>query len=238
MSQIRSKTFNNSKNILFAGDPHGEFRPLIEAVQKHPPEAVILLGDMGLSESLGICLKEVLGLTEIYFIPGNHDYDFQEYYDNLFNSSLLKNNLDGKVVEIAGLKIAGLGGVFKGKIWHPYTGIKWSKRDDLLYSLPSNVNKGGIRRHHECAIWYEDYERLAEQKADILITHEAPSCHRYGFEDLDILAEMMGAKLIVHGHHHVHYTDTLESGVEVFGAPISGVIDLNGSLVVGGENGC
>ncbi|ORU91082.1 MAG: hypothetical protein A6F72_00755 [Cycloclasticus sp. symbiont of Poecilosclerida sp. N] len=59
-----------------------------------------------------------------------------------------------------------------------------------------------------------------------MVTHESPSCHRYGFEYLDVLAELMGAKLIVHGHQHVHYSDTLKNGIEVFGTPISGVIDL------------
>jgi predicted phosphodiesterase len=230
--------FENSEKIIFAGDPHGEFRPLISAVKKHRPVAVILLGDMDLLEPLEVCLAEVADLAEIYWIPGNHDYDRQEYYDNLFNSDLSKNNLDGKVVEIAGLKIAGLGGVFKGKVWHPDIGVKWSRREDLLHFLPSNVSKGGIRRHHECAIWPEDYERLAGLKADILVSHEAPSCHRYGFEELDLLAEMMGVKRIFHGHHHTYYMAHLESGVRVCGAPIQRVVDLNGSLVVGDKNGC
>lgn len=217
--------------ILFAGDPHGEFRPLIAAVKRHTPEAVILLGDMDLKQPMDECLEEIKNLTNIYWIPGNHDYDSQKYYDNLFDSSLSENNLDGKIVEVAGLKIAGLGGVFKGKVWHPDTGVRWSRREDLLHFLPSNVSKGGIRRHHECAIWYEDYERLADMKADILVTHEAPSCHRYGFETLDLLAQRLGAKLIVHGHHHEHYIDRLPSGIKVFGTPIKGVVDLEGHLV-------
>lgn len=196
------------------------------------------MGDMGLSDPLEVCLKDIEDLTDIYFIPGNHDYDSQEYYDNLFDSSLSENNLDGKVVEIAGLKIAGLGGVFKGKVWHPDTGVKWSRREDLLHFLPSNVSNGGIRRHHECAIWYEDYEKLADLEADILVTHEAPSCHRHGFDELDLLAEMMGVKRIFHGHHHSHYKARLEGGIAVCGAPIQGVVNINGSLVTGGKNGC
>lgn len=192
---------------------------------------------MDLNDPLEVCLKEIENLTDIYFIPGNHDYDRQEHYDNLFNSSLAKNNLDGKVVEIAGVKIAGLGGVFKGKVWHPDTGVKWTKREDLLHFLPSNVSNGGIPRHYECAIWYEDYERLADLKADVLVTHEAPSCHRHGFEELDLLAEIMGVKHIIHGHHHLHYNAHLESGISVSGAPLRGVVDINGSLVAGGKNG-
>jgi len=74
-------------------------------------------------------------------------------------------------------------------------------------------------------------------KAVILLTHEAPSCHRHGFEELDLLAEVMGAKLIVHGHHHSHYNACLESGIRVCGAPLRGVVNINGSLVVGGKNG-
>ncbi|PHS72134.1 MAG: metallophosphoesterase [Cycloclasticus sp.] len=223
--------------MLFAGDPHGQFRPIINAVNQHRPEAVVLLGDMDAEQPLDECLEEISDLTEIYFIPGNHDYDREGWYNNLFGSSLSANNLDGRVVEVAGVKIAGLGGVFKGKVWHPESGIRWSRREDLLHFLPSNVSKHGLRRHHEAAIWYEDYERLAEQEADILVTHEAPSCHRHGFEELDVLAEMMGVKRIFHGHHHSHYKAHLESGINVCGAPLQGVVDINGDVIVGGTNG-
>jgi len=53
------------------------------------------------------------------------------------------------------------------------------------------------------AIWPEDIETLASQKADILVTHEAPSSHPSGSAVIDELARAMGARLIVHGHHHV-----------------------------------
>jgi len=233
--KTRRSIFNNSTNILFAGDPHGDFRPLMAAVKAYRPEAIILLGDMGLEAPLEVTLKDIVDLTQIYFIPGNHDYDREDWYSNLFGSSLSANNLDGRVVEIAGVKIAGLGGVFKGKVWHPKAGVRWSRREDLLHFSPSNVIKNGLRRHHEAAIWYEDYEHLAEQKADVLVVHEAPSCHRYGFCELDELAEVMGAKLVVHGHHHAHYIDWLPNGIKVFGTPIQGVVDMEGNVVSGGE---
>ena len=53
------------------------------------------------------------------------------------------------------------------------------------------------------AIWPEDYDYLATQRADILVTHEAPRSHPSGNAALDALARAMGASLIVHGHHHV-----------------------------------
>ena len=38
--------------ILFYGDPHGEWRPLVRAVLEHRPAAVVILGDCGLDVPL------------------------------------------------------------------------------------------------------------------------------------------------------------------------------------------
>ena len=54
-------------------------------------------------------------------------------------------------------------------------------------------------------------------ETDILITHEAPSCHRLGFSEIDDLAEIMGVKLIVHGHYHETYRGELPNGIRVIG---------------------
>lgn len=45
-------------------------------------------------------------------------------------------------------------------------------------------------------------------QADILITHEAPSCHPYGCEALDVLAMDMKVKRSFHGHHHDDRTES------------------------------
>ena len=55
----------------------------------------------------------------MWFINGNHDTDSEADYDNLFGSKLANKNLDGRVVEIAGVRIAGLGGIFRGQVWRP-----------------------------------------------------------------------------------------------------------------------
>ncbi len=44
--------------------------------------------------------------------------------------------------------------------------------------------------------------QLAAQQADILVTHEAPGYHPFGFTALDSLARSMGVRMTVHGHQH------------------------------------
>ena len=85
------------------------------------------------------------------------------------------------------------------------------------------------------AIWPEDYDALAAQRADILVTHEAPSSHPAGKAALDALARAMGARLIVHGHHHVNYLAA--AGGWVAGAGGGGGLgrDGDGRGAVGGR---
>lgn len=42
-------------------------------------------------------------------------------------------------------------------------------------------------------------------RADVLVTHGAPSCHELGFAEIDHVADALGVRLIVHGHHHQDY---------------------------------
>lgn len=62
-------------DLFFCGDTHGEFQHVIDAVKSHRPEAIIFLGDLQARQPLEIELKEILDLTEIWFIHGNHDTD-------------------------------------------------------------------------------------------------------------------------------------------------------------------
>jgi hypothetical protein len=54
-------------------------------------------------------------------------------------------------------------------------------------------------------IFPDTTEGLARQRADVLVSHEAPAGHPYGFAAIDRLAVAMGVRLVVHGHHHVEY---------------------------------
>ena len=105
--------------IWFCGDNHSKFRHIIDPVKAHRPTAIVLLGDIQARKPLHIELAEILSLTEIYWIFGNHDSDSEDDYDNLFLSGLRDRNLHGRVTNIAGVRIAGLGGVFRERVWMP-----------------------------------------------------------------------------------------------------------------------
>ena len=107
--------------ILMFGDVHGSFKHVLPIVRRENPAAIIFLGDLQAKKPLEQELAKVLALTEVYFIHGNHDTDTKAEYDNLFSSQLAHRNLHGKVTMIDGLRVAGLGGIFRASIWYPQT---------------------------------------------------------------------------------------------------------------------
>lgn len=222
--------------ILFGGDPHGDFRPIIQAVETYSPKAIVLLGDYDLERSLDSELAAILDKTEVWFIPGNHDTDTDHWYDNLFNSKLADHNLHGRVVEIDGKRVAGLGGVFRAKIWMPPAPPKFRSPKELLFKCRKGERwRGEIPRKHHASIFWQHYKALWNNRADILVTHEAPSSHRYGFKELDALALAMGVKTAFHGHHHEHYSKTIGGGIWVHGVGEAGVVDEQGNVLIVGK---
>lgn len=210
-------------SVLFYGDPHGRYQNLFNAVEQYSPDAVVVLGDFMLAKPLEQQVAPILDKTEFWFIPGNHDTDQDGFFQSLFQSDLAHRNLNGRVEQIAGLRIAGLGGVFRGKVWHPdlNEGMpKWRSRSEYMQAQPrvtqrQSVKYDGLLRQHHSSIWWEDYARLREQQADILVTHEAPSSHKHGFSQIEDLAFAMGAQRVFHGHHHINYSATLEQNGNV-----------------------
>jgi len=223
--------------ILFGGDPHGNFTSIIRAVETYSPSAVILLGDFDLKQPLEDELKAILDKTEVWFIPGNHDGDQDRLYDNLFASKLGDRNLHGRVTTIDGKRVAGLGGVFREKIWMPPHQPKFRSQKHLLSTCKKNERwRNGIPRKHHVSIFWQEYETLWDEYADILVTHEAPSCHRYGFSELDDLAQALGAKKVFHGHHHEEYSRKICAGrIVVHGVGKAGVSDEHGNILIPGK---
>ena len=100
--------------IYFFGDTHGHFDHVLEIVSRDRPAAIVFLGDLQAQRPLEVELESILGMTEVWFIHGNHDTDSDADYDHLFDSALADRNLHGRVAVVDGVRIAGLGGVFRG----------------------------------------------------------------------------------------------------------------------------
>ena len=193
--------------ILYFGDPHGEFRHIIREVRLQKPDAVILLGDIEAPLPLHQVLRPILDMTDIWFIHGNHDSDKPLYWDNLYGSDLADKSLHARVCTVDGRRVAGLGGVFRQSVWMPgKPSPDVQTYDDFckqraLFEKPAHVARNMMMKA-KSSIYPEDYYRLAMEKADILVTHEAPSCHPYGFKAIDELGDSLGIQESIHGHHH------------------------------------
>ncbi len=219
---------SQDNRILFAGDPHGNFKPLITAVHKYQPTAVVLLGDYDLATPLDSCLQEIVDLTKIWWIAGNHDFESPEKHNNLFNSALSDKNLHLKVTEIAGLRVVGLGGIFLGRVWYPPQKPKWQGKEHYLTSQSIKVQQSEMALKYKSAIWYDEFEALKSLKADVLVSHEAPGSHRHGFHVIGELAEAMGVQHIFHGHLHENYVSFIKKNIKVNGVANSAVANLMG----------
>lgn len=224
--------------ILFCGDPHGRFGHIIETVQEHRPAAVILLGDVQAQSPLELELATILSLTEVWFIHGNHDTDSEADFDHLFGSAMADRNLHARVVEIAGLRIAGLGGVFRGKVWAPPAPATFENQNQYLAQCgKGNFWRGGLPLRHRSTIFPVDYTKLAEQRADILVTHEAPSSHPRGFAAINELASHLGVTTSFHGHQHDRLDYSAERtrlGFDAFGVGLRGITDQDGRVMCEG----
>lgn len=198
--------------IYFFGDVHGQFQHVMNIVLRDPPDAIIFLGDLEPTKALDVVLRPILGKTVIRFIHGNHDTDSWSSYQNVFQSPISHWNLHGKVENICGVRIAGLGGVFRRRIWLPPASSFYPSYDGFWSALnnrrPLRERKPAVgvtteqEREHVSSIFPETIVQLAAQEADILVTHEAPSCHPLGFDVIDGLARSMNVRSAFHGHHH------------------------------------
>lgn len=202
--------------ILFAGDPHRNFVPILRGCAQSTPGTLILLGDCDCPAPLDrIFAPAIKSGWDVRWILGNHDTETEAAYDNLTQS---QGDLGWQVATIHGLRLAGLPGVFKPRVWQPAEPPLFHDRAEFQVSLPPHQHwRGGLPLFHRDTIFPEDFDRLAAQRYDILVSHEAPSSHPHGHAVIDALAQASGAWLIVHGHHHQSYEATLPNGIRVRG---------------------
>jgi predicted phosphodiesterase len=246
-------------DILFCGDPHGRFEHIVEATLLRKPDAIVLLGDLNAPRPLSEIMAEVLEICPVYWIHGNHDTDSASDYDHLYNDvgHPRLHALHARVATIAGangatLKVAGLGGVFRGRVWMPSHGLRFrgtvntvpseglSKNQFLARIGKGNRWRGGLPLKQRSTIFPEQVRALSGERCDVLVTHEAPGRHPHGFQVLDQLAQTMGAQWLFHGHHHddiVYPTDTTGArSSNMRGVGFRGIMDADGQVLVpGGE---
>lgn len=236
--------------IFFGGDVHGDFSAMRRLIQREKPDAVILLGDLEPNRDLLTELKPFLGSTIVRYIHGNHDTDSQEVYQRVFESPCSHWNLHGKVEDICGLRVAGLGGVFRRKVWMPPHEPSFDNYEQFLQCLndrrpphqrarvPGSMS--AQEREQFSSIFPNEVRHLSTLSADILVVHEAPSCHEYGFDEIDKLARNMGVKVVYHGHHHQHraYPDAISQlGFHAHGVALRRLVPLHEEELEGKNGG-
>lgn len=195
--------------ILFCGDPHGRFDHILEAADRRQVSAVVLLGDVEARAPLSQVLAPIKEIT--WLIHGNHDTDSDLSFAHLWDDELgQRRSLHGQVVELpGGVRVAGLGGVFRESVWHPDPSSKnrgrpffHSPQEHAARTPQQDRCRGMQHRKHWSSIYPEVIDKMADLRADVLVTHEAPGYHPHGFEILDTLAQSMRARTTVHGHQH------------------------------------
>jgi predicted phosphodiesterase len=236
--------------IVFIGDVHQHWHFIDAGLAALPtaPKAAILLGDIQCDRPLDELAAPLLDRgVAVHWIHGNHDNDGgPEMWANLAdpdrNPVTAPGALHGRVVKIGGIRIAGLGGTFRPRIWSPPETPRLRHRHQLTEDLHSLGPAYGPRQREAlahslttAAIWPEDIETLASQKADILVTHEAPSSHPAGSAVFDDLARAMGARMIVHGHHHVASRAHAHDGLTVLSVASAWGAALDGTVLWKGE---
>ena len=221
--------------VMFAGDPHGNFAPILRACAAMPPATLVLLGDCDCDRPLPAILAPLLDAGwAVRWILGNHDTETEAGFDNLVGGCP-DGNMGLRVVEVAGHRLAGLPGVFKPRVWYPRPEPGSDRIDPPQFDTraafqaalgPGAAWRGGLPLWHRDTIFPEDFATLRRLPCDVLVTHEAPSSHRFGFAVIDALAAACGARLIVHGHHHESYAARLPNGIAVRGLGLAEVWPL------------
>ena len=206
--------------MLFYGDPHGAFVPLLRACKEERPDAVVIVGDLELEVPLEAYLEELReARIPVRWILGNHDTDTREAFKLIWNEDR-SGNLHTCFAHHGGLLVAGLGGIFKERVWFPRDELappRYATRRDYRRRRQEYGRPGGLQWWTRDAIFPEDLVALGKLRVDVLVTHDAPTTHRYGFVGIDAGARACRARMVVHGHHHESYAATMPDGTRVRG---------------------
>lgn len=177
---------------------------------------------------------------KVAFIHGNHDADSYEHWTMLHDCGAALA-LHGQVLDLSGVRVAGLGGNFMGRIWSPPAQASFANKHLAMNRGPYQWRDGQKPNPSlNGAIYPDDVTMLARQRADILVTHEAPSCHPYGFEAIDGLARSLRVVRSFHGHQHDDRSDEYarlreKLGFDARAVEFCGIKNGLGQLIRSGE---
>ena len=237
-------------SLIFVGDIHQNWHHVEAglAAMATPPRTAVLLGDIECAHPLDQLAAPLLERgVKVFWIHGNHDYDAgPEMWANLVSPTLNPVTSAGalhmRVVDIDGVRVAGLGGTFLPHVWRVNGPPRLQRRDQLLddiavhrSELTESQARGLATFLGDTAVFPEDIEVLSTMRADVLVTHEAPSSHPAGARAFDDLARAMGAKVIVHGHHHVTTHAEAADGLRALSVGDAWAVDLDGQVVWPGK---
>ncbi len=172
-------------------------------IRAYEPDLVVACGDLPWSY-----LELIASSTDspMVFVPGNHDPAItagkQSRSGAWFHSGVLVDsprphgaiNLDVEVLDVAGLRVAGLGGCVRYRPGpHQYTQQEYHRRAAAL-----------LRKTRKLA-------RKSPGQVDLLLTHAPPrgvgddeDRPHVGIDALHTVLETMQPRLQLHGHIHPH----------------------------------
>jgi 3',5'-cyclic AMP phosphodiesterase CpdA len=161
------------------------------------PDLVVSAGDLPFDY-----LEYIVSRLDVplVYVPGNHDRDLSPR-DTTWAALQPEGrprgprggeNADGRIVEAAGLRIAGLGGSIRYR-----DGPNQYSQVDMRFRALAIEARGRVKRG------------LDGRRTDVLLTHAPPAgvgdaddaAHR-GFEAFHRLVRELGVRLLVHGHIH------------------------------------
>ena len=164
-----------------------------DALHQLKPDLILSAGDLPFDYLENLVTRSGVPLL---YVPGNHDADVK-FRRHTYGPVVVEepipgpegcDNVDGKIIEVSGLRVAGLGGSIKYR------------------EGPNQYTQAAMRRR---ALGLELRARVRRRAPDILLTHSPPKdlgdgqdLPHQGFEAFHRLLRVLRPRLMVHGHLH------------------------------------
>ena len=189
--------------LLVIADPHGDFtlnQNLKYELENREYDLCCVLGDV--KDSDVKIILEYIPKEKIVALLGNHDR-----FNVLENFGLM--DLNGKVVEVNGVKIGGIQGSFKYKN-EEFPSFTHEESIDFLNQMPP---------------------------VDILLSHDKPftiDYHQPSHDGLKGITHYLYKNRVpmnIHGHIHTSYLDKLKNGTIVKGVYEVEMVEVNAGRI-------